>query len=679
MDADNVNFDNTGAVIDVAVEDEQAPQYYEPTDSDKELTAFVIDHTDKWREFRDQNYLDDWLKYERIFRGQWAEEDKTRGSERSRVISPATQQAVETRHAEIIEAIFGQGEFFDIKDDLDDQNGQIDVEKLKNQLMEDFSQDKVRKSFDQITLLAEIYGTGIGEITVGTEKQFKPMRVPIDQQQMAYGVGEKDRTCVKLMPVNPKNFLFDPNGTSIDDCMGVAIEKYVSIHKIAAGIKSGKYKNVDVGSLYEDDSLEVTQEDVQYEDDKVLLLTYYGLVPREYLADEEVEELFPVSDAIEDYTDMVEAIVVIANGSLLLKAEESPYMMKDRPVISYQADTVPNRLLGRGTVEKAYNMQAAIDGSARSHMDALALTVAPMMGMDATRLPRGAKFEVKPGKAFMTNGNPAEILMPFKFGTNDGQAMQTSKEFERMLLMATGTIDSNGTPSAVARDGQSMDMATATMIKKYKRVLTNFQEDFLIPFIYKTTWRYMQFDPERYPSVDVNFIPTATLGIIAREYEQKLRAFLIHTLGALTPLTPVLMQGVIKNSSLSNKEQMLEQMAKMSQPNPEQQQMQQQAVQLDMQKKQAETNKLNAEAQKAQVQAQLEPDVVKAKILSALSNNLNEDNEGADFERRAKIAELMLKEEDIKSNERIANQQMQAKQAEATKTSDYLRSASELM
>jgi hypothetical protein len=686
MDADNVNYEQTGQVIDVAAEDEQAPQYYEPTESDKELTAFVVDHTDRWREFRDQNYLDDWLKYERIFRGQWAEEDKTRGSERSRVISPATQQAVETRHAEIIEAIFGQGEFFDIKDDLADQNGQIDVEKLKNQLMEDFAQDKVRKSFDQITLLAEIYGTGIGEITVGSEKQFKPMQVPLDQQQMAYGVGEKDRVCVKLVPVNPKNFLFDPNGTSIDDCMGVAIEKYVSIHKIAAGIKSGKYKNVDIGSLYEDDSLEVTQEDVQYEDDKVLLLTYYGLVPREYVTGmEEVEELFPnegemaVSEQIEDYTDMVEAIIVIANGSLLLKAEESPYMMKDRPVISYQADTVPNRLLGRGTVEKAYNMQAAIDGSARSHMDALALTVAPMMGMDATRLPRGAKFEVKPGKAFMTNGNPAEILMPFKFGTNDGQAMQTSKEFERMLLMATGTIDSNGTPSAVARDGQSMDMATATMIKKYKRVLTNFQEDFLIPFIYKTTWRYMQFDPERYPSVDVKFIPTATLGIIAREYEQKQLAFLIQTLGAQSPLTPVLMQGVVKNSSLSNKEQMLAQMAQMSQPNPQQQAMAQQAAEMEARLKAAETALKEAQAEKARVEAQLAPEETKAKIISALANNLDEDNEGKDFERRAKIADLMLREEDIRSNERIATQQMQAKQAEAAKTSDYMSKASELM
>jgi hypothetical protein len=118
--------------------------------------------------------------------------------------------------------------------------------------------------------------------------------------------------------------------------MGVGIEKYVSIHKIAQGIASGKYLKVDIGSMYEDESLEPTQESRTYEDDKVKLLTYYGLVPREYLQDEEVEELFEepeINDQMEDYQDMVEAIIVIANGSVLLKKEENPYMMKDRPVV----------------------------------------------------------------------------------------------------------------------------------------------------------------------------------------------------------------------------------------------------------------------------------------------------------------------------------------------------------
>ena len=673
-------YSNSGEIVDLTPE-KDTPEFFEPSELEKELIGFIVDHTDKWRDYRDQNFMDSWFKYERAWRGIWDAEDVGRGSERSRIISPATQQAIETRHAEIIEGIFGQGEFFDIDDDLADKTGTIDVEKLKNQLKEDFAQDKIRKSIDQIALLAEIYGTGIGEIVTGSEKQYKPMSVPMGGGQIAYGTGEKDRISVKINPINPKNFLFDPNGVDVNDCMGVAIEKYVSIHKIAAGITSGKYKNVDISSLYEDESLEPTQESRNYEDDKVLLLTYYGLVPREYLnAGEEVVDLFNESE-IEDYKDMVEAIIVIANGSMLLKAEESPYMMQDRPVLTYQADTVPGRLLGRGTAEKAFNMQSAVDGSMRSHMDALALTVAPMVGLDASRLPRGAKFEVKPGKAFLTNGAPNEIIFPFKFGTNDGQAMQTSKEFERMLLMATSTVDSAGAPSQVSRDAGGLDMATATMIKKYKRVLVNFQEDFLIPFIYKAAWRYMQFDPQRYPAVDVKFIPTATLGIVAREYEQKQLAFLIQTLGANSPLTPILMQSVVKNSSLSNREEMLVQLQKAGQPDPQAQQVQQQAVMLDGALKQAQVQKTQAEAAKVTAEAQVTPQLAQAKLVAALSNNLNDQNESADFERRAKIADLMLKEkdlhlkaEDIASNERIATKQMEHKSASE---SNYLNTASQ--
>ena len=656
--------------------EEEQRQYYEPTEADKKLMAFVVDHCDRWRDYRDQNYLEDWLKYERIFRGIWSESDKTRQSERSRIISPATQQAIETRHAEIMEAIFGQGEYFDIKDDVNDQNGALDVEKIKAQLYEDFAQDKVRKAIDQIALLGEIYGTGIAEIVVSEEKQYKPMTVPISGTESAYGAGEKTRISVKLVPVSPKNFLFDPNCTSIDDAMGVAIEKYVSIHKIAKGIEDGKYKDVDIGTLYKDDDLEVSQETAQFRDEKVLLLTYYGLVPREFIEDKNVERL--IDRDSDDYEDMVEAIVVIANDGLLLKAEESPYMMKDRPVLSYQADTMPNRLLGRGTCEKAFNSQAAIDGSARFHMDCMALTVSPMIAVDAARLPKGMKFEVKPGKEFKTNGNPNEILMPFKFGTNDGQAMTTAKEFERMLLMATGTIDSNGQVSQVSRDG-NMDMATATMIKKYKRTLTNFQEDFLIPFIYKATWRFMQFDPERYPAADIKFVPTATLGIIAREYEQKQLAFLIQTLGAQSPLTPILMSGIIQHSSLSNKEEMLEQMKQSMKPNPQQEKMEQQQAILEMQSVQAETAKKMAEAKKANVEADLAPQESKAKMISALSNNLDDDNEGKDFERRIQLADLLLKEKDIDSNERIAEKQMQAKNAEKANNNDFLNKASEII
>ena len=122
------------------MDNNEGTKWEEPTESDKELTDFVVGHCDRWRDYRDTNFLEAWEEYERIFRGQWASGDKTRDSERSKLVSPATQQAVETRHAEIMEAIFGQGDFFDIEDDLQDVNGKdLDVEMLKAQLMEEFA------------------------------------------------------------------------------------------------------------------------------------------------------------------------------------------------------------------------------------------------------------------------------------------------------------------------------------------------------------------------------------------------------------------------------------------------------------------------------------------------------------------------------------------------------------
>jgi hypothetical protein len=649
-------------------------EFDEPTENDKELTSFVVNHCDRWRDWRDTNYLPNYLEYERIFRGEWAAEDKTRDSERSRIVTPATQQAVETRHAEIMEAIFGQGEFFDIEDDLKDVNGNpLDVEMLKAQLMEDFKQDKIRKAIDQIELMAEIYGTGIGEIVVKTEKIFEPATQPIPGQmgQAAIGVVEKDRIAVKIMPVNPKNFLFDPNGTSIDDCMGVAIEKFVSIHKVVEGIEKGIYRKVNITTGDEDTDLEPTQEVTQYRDGKVKLLTYYGLVPREYLTekDEEVVELFPEDSVADDYSDMVEAIVVIANDGMLLKAEENPYMMKDRPVLAYQDDTVPNRLLGRGTVEKSYNMQKAIDAQVRSHLDSLALTTSPMIGLDASRLPRGAKFEVKPGKAFMVNGNPSEILYPFKFGETSLNNLNTAKEFERMLLQATGTMDGQGMVTQGNRDGAGMSMAVATIIKKYKRTLVNFQEDFLIPFIQKASFRYMQFDPERYPSVDMRFVATATLGIIAREYEQQQFISLLQTLGPNTPVLPLILKGILGNSSLSNRFELIAALDQMSQPNPEAQQLQQAQQQLALQAQQAQiavsttqAEQNRAEAQKLSLETRLMPQEVQAKVLASATKNLPSGNESNEFDKRVKIAELMLKEADIKNKSKIVELQMANKQ-----------------
>ena len=650
---------------------------YQYTSRDMKITQWIMGHIDQWRNHRDENYLEYWKEYERLWRGIWAAEDRTRDSERSKVVTPALQQAIETSVAEIEEAVFGRGEkFFDIDDDMMDQN-RVDVEQIKRQMYEDFKRNKTRKNISDVILLGAVYGTGIGEITISENTALKPaMRPIVEMGVTAVGVEEVPQFNVSLKPINPKNFLVDPNATNIEEALGCAIEEYVSYHSIIAGMESGVYKKVyNLGMASTDTDLEPTQEVVDFQQDKVKLVRYYGLLPSYMLEAENQEEITNLfNKKAEDlgidgasFSDLVEAIVVIANDTHLLKAEASPYMMQDRPLVAFQYDSMPNRFWGRGIAEKGYNSQKMVDAQIRAHLDSLALTTVPMMGIDATRLPRGAKFEVRPGKTILTNGNPAEVLSPFKFGNTDPGNIDTANRFMQMLLMATGTVDSAQIPAATA-DGAGLNPALSAIIKKNKRTLINFQEQFLIPFVQKAAYRFMQFDPDRYPAQDFHFIPSSNLGIIAREYEQMQFMNLLKTLGPESPVVPMVMKAIVENSGLNNREEMIAQLTQMMQPDPQQQQAQQMALQMQMQRAQLELADLQADVQLKQARtqneitdAQLKPAELQASIAASASKYLGDSqNATAEFERRVKVANLALKEKDIDTKREIANLQVVA-------------------
>ena len=652
------------------------------TDSDKELVEFVTSHCDRWREHRDVNYLPDWDEYERLYYGVWSDQDKTRDSERSRIVSPAIRQAVENKCSEIMEATTGRGKYFDIEDDLADQD-KSDVELMKKQLHEDLKKNKAIQVWKDVNHNAEVFGTGIAEILVKEVTQYTPTTQALPGQNVAaIGVTETKLTAVPAKTINPRNFLIDPNAATIDDSLGVAIDEYVNLYQIVAGIEQGIYRKVNITPEYSDTDLEPEQLSTSYKEDKVRILRWYGLVPREYLeqlenGETEVADLFPDDSPADGYSDLVEAIVVIANGAKLLKAERSPYMMKDRPVVAYRPESIPGRFWGVGTIQKGYNMQKAMDAQLRSHLDSLALTTAPMMAADATRLPRGASYTVRPGKTLLVNGNPNEVLFPFKFGTTDPGNITTAQQFQSMLLQATGTLDSAALTESAAAGGQNgmgMSLAMSSLVKKNKQALVNFQEDFLIPFIERVAYRYMQFDPERYPSKDFKFIVSSSLGMVAREYEQQQFIGLLQTLGPQSPIVPLVLKSIIQSSSLENREELAAALDKMSQPDPQQQQLAQQQAQMQMQliqsqanafqgqaiESQANAKESEAKAQKALVEAEILPEKVKTDLIRNISANLPASGADQDkeFEKRAKIAELILKEREIVSKETMVNRQM---------------------
>ena len=626
-----------------------------------QLVSWIQGHLDDWRDNRDTNYLESWKEYERLWRGEWAAQDKLRESERSRLVSPALQEAIENHASEIEEGVFGSGDsLFSIDDDMADKDDK-DIQYLQQYMKECFKKNGLRKNVGDIILLASIYGTGIGELSLKRTKELIPSTQPMNEvESIAIGTVSKDKFNVILNPISPQNFLIDPNATSIADAMGVAIEEFVSSHKVAENMESGVYKKADLGGNASNDlDLEESWIDEEYDHDKVKVVRYYGLVPEKLIDDPEdgvVDFIEGGTDLLAEYGDLVEAIVVIGNDNVILKAERSPYMMKDRPVVAYQDDTVPNRFWGRGVAEKGFNMQKAIDAQLRAHLDSLALTTAPMMGMDATRLPRGAKFEIRPGKTLLTNGSPGEVLMPFKFGQTDASNLTTAKEFQQMLLQATNTL--NTAADMKQPTGGELSVTLSTILKKNKRTLVNFQENFLIPFIEKAAHRFMQFDPEHFPVADYKFVPNGSLGNLAKEVEQIQFINLLKTLGPTSPVVPLLLQGIVANSSLANKSDIKMVLQQSQQQAQEKTKQQQQVVmaqaQALIQLQQSEAQENTAQAQNYMVSAQMKPQEVQAKMMTALATNLPSEAEeqAAEFKRRVQTAELMLKEQELQMKEK---------------------------
>ena len=295
---------------------------------------WVMDKTERWRDHYEANYQQKFDEYYRLWRGIWDAGDKLRDSERSKLISPALQQAVESSVAEVEEATFGRGKWFDIKDDRNDKDNK-DVVYLREQLSEDFVFTKTRKAVGEVLINAAVYGTGMAELVIEEVNEMKPASQPVmDGAMQAVGVTVETRVIVKLRPIQPQNFLIDPTASSIEDALGVIIDEFVPRHQVELGIESGIYNDVDLEDADSDRDLEADKDITAYDDDKVRLTKYYGLIPRHIYNtailegdDDELEDELNKNKAKDEDEDEVkekgyiEVIIVIANGAHLLKIE----------------------------------------------------------------------------------------------------------------------------------------------------------------------------------------------------------------------------------------------------------------------------------------------------------------------------------------------------------------------
>ena len=638
-------------------------------EQDRTLAAWVTEKVNSWKDHRTQNYDQYWDAYERLWRAKWASEDRTRQSERSKIITPALQQAVEAAVAEIEETVFGASEPFDVQfsDEVEPQAAYL----TKRNLTRDLKKSGMRKAVSESLLNSAVFGTGVTELVVSQETYKVPSTQVVNGVEYN-GTADKERICIKWRSVHPRNFVIDPNSTTIKDAMGVAIVEFVSKHIITKAQEAGEYKDdVEVGVFHADSDLEKDKIIDNYQEDRVKLTRYFGLVPSSMLTlqeGEEVVEVFEddaeVGEKEDDEDDLVEAVVVIANDSIVLKVEENMYMMKDRPVVAFPWDHVPGRFWGRGICEKGFHAQRALDAEVRSRLDHLALVTVPMLAADATKLPRGMKFDITPGKHLLFNGPPAEAMQQFKFGELDPNHWQNFSNLREMIFEATGTNEAGGRLPDGAKTG-AVSMLISGMIKRQKRTLFNFYDEYLMPGIEKTAWRYMQYDPDNYPAQDYQFVPASLMGITAREYETAQLTQILQTLLPESPAHATIVQGIVQNTSLHNREQILASLQP-QEPSPEEQQMQEQMRQLALRKELAQIVEIESRAGLNMARTEYEK-IYKPQIemVNAMAEARPDEQGERGFERMIKVAELAIKEKDIDSNERITQMQTAAKLASA--------------
>jgi hypothetical protein len=551
------------------------------------LVSYVMQRVERGRNVRDQKYQKRWEEYTRLWRGFWTEDDRGLASERSRLISPALQQAIEMSVAEIDEALFNRTAWIDIEDDIADEE-KDDAVAYRDQLLEDFDFAGVEDAISRTVLLAAIYGTGIAKLNVIVKdvKHFSGGKVVPDE-----------RILVTAEALRPDEFVIDPAATTIDEALYCAHEMIKPLHIIRARQKDGVYKAGEIGPWTGTGRGDPTGTGlfttVDPQDEGVLITEYYGKIPGRFINEGE---------------GMVEAIVVVANEAVLLKAIKNPFRMGDRPVVAFQFDTVPGEFWGRGVAEKGYNPQKALDSELRARMDALALVTAPMLGADITRMPRNPDMRVRPGKIFMTRGRPSEIIERIGFDAA-GLALtfQQAGDLERMVQMGTGAMDS-ASPIQSNRRNETvggMSMINAGFLKRSKRTMKNLERQFLDPLIRRCLWRYMQFDPERYPD-DMIFRIRTAMGIMAKEVEQ---GQLTQMMGYVPPESPahkIVLKAIFDNTASAEKDELKKAMdAMLAPPSPEEQQQQQEMQQLQKALVQAELAEKQAKAQEAQANAKL--------------------------------------------------------------------------
>jgi len=160
------------------------------------------------------------------------------------------------------------------------------------------------------------------------------------------------------------------------------------------------------------------------------------------------------------------------------------------------------------------------------------------------------------------------------------------------------------------------------------------------------------------------------LGTMAREYEVSQLVQLLQTMKPDTPAYDILLESIVQNMNVANREAVVDALRKGREVSPEQQQAQQaaQAAQMAVQKGQADALQGQAaeslaRAKKYDAETRAIPVELQNDRIKAISTNLSDgDQDETNFKRRVEVAKLLQNDQKLSIEEKKAAPQQPVEQ-----------------
>lgn len=431
------------------------------------IAEYVQAQYKKWKDAR-SSLETKWLEQYRLWRCVADPQDKTRTSERSDIKMPAIKEAVTNFTNSMMQIVFATEPYFDLQPNHADN---VRPTMLKQYMHWLFDKEKFTAKAKLFFTEQGIYGTGFSRVRsyvetkqrVQTTRTNRPQLNPITMQvenveETTRERLETDYTRPCFEPLSIYNVFAPPQATGVQpgEAEGVVIRTTYT----PAGIAQLRDRGV-IEILPEEDatgspndSTDTLRTRLQYSgiastdagNDPIEVLEYYGWIPPEVLKEagmlggpESLDLTNPEDTDEPSKFEGRELVVIVCDSKVLNPSTlEPPFGITERPLMMDRFEQVPGEFYGIGIAEIANGPQKALNAVVRSRIDNKALAINQVFAADRRKLTSGQDLGVYPGKFFLTEGNPKDVINQFTIQDVTSGTYQDAAEYERYIRSAHG-------------------------------------------------------------------------------------------------------------------------------------------------------------------------------------------------------------------------------------------------